>query len=125
MPVSEMPVADAGLATTLAHTIKLDRNLSRVHDLSDAELDELNRNLLTHLVRWINGKERDVRACSTSLGSFCTSHAVPQLESAFYLQLVREGVADFLGRQDVGDSEEVRASANRFFDRLVCEVLRA
>ena len=125
MPVSELPVADDTLSATLSHTIKLDRNLSRVHKLSDAELDELNRNLLTHLVRWINGKERDVHPCTISVTSFCSAHGVPQLESAFYLQLVREGVSDFLSRRDVSDSEDVRASANRFFDKLVCEVLRA
>lgn len=125
MPVSEMPVADETLSKTLSHTIKLDRNLARVNKLEDAELDELNKNLLTHLVRWINGKERDVHPCTLSVTSFCSTHSVPQLESAFYLQLVREGVSDFLSRPDVSDSEDVRASANRFFDKLVCDVLRA
>jgi|SRR5579884_2292655 len=118
-----MPVAE-GFSATLAHTIKLDRNLSRVHDLSDAELEELNRDLLTHLVRWINGKEREVRPCTASVTAFCHAHALPLLETAWYLQLVREGVSDYLARHDLDESGDMQVRANRFFDRLVCEVLR-
>ena len=124
MLLTDSPATEAGLSTTLAHTIKLDRTLSRVHDLSDEELEQLNRDLLTHLAHWINGKERDVHGCCSSISSFTVSHHVGLLETAWYLQLVREGVSDFLARQDLADAGEVQARANRFFDRLVCEVLR-
>jgi hypothetical protein len=114
-----------GLCSSLAHSIRLDRNLNRVHDLSDAELEQLNADVLTHLGRWINGKERDVQPCTTSVGSFCSSHAVPQLESCYYLYLIREGVTEFLHNQDFDHSGDLESRANRFFDKLVCEVLRA
>jgi len=124
MLLTESPASDAGLSSTLAHSIKLDRTLSRVHDLSDEELQALNRDLLTHLARWINGSERDVHGCCSSVSAFSSSHSVPLLETAWYLQLARESVAEFLSRQDLADAGEVQARANRFFDRLVCEVLR-
>jgi len=114
-----------GLCSSLAHSIRLDRNLTRVHDLSDAELEQLNAEVLTHLGRWINGKEREVRPCTTSVSGFCAAHSVPQLESAYYLYLIREGVTEFLHHQDFDASGELESRANRFFDKLVCEVLRA
>ena len=127
MPVSEMTHAldGKGLSSSLAHSIRLDRNLNRVHDLSDAELEQLNAEVLTHLGRWINGKEREVRPCTTSVSGFCAAHSVPQLESAYYLYLIREGVTEFLHHQDFDASGELESRANRFFDKLVCEVLRA
>jgi hypothetical protein len=112
------------LCRTLARSIRLDGNLTRVHDLSDAELERLNVDVLTHLGRWINGKERDVRPCTTSISRFCTARSVPQLESAYYLSLIREGVNEFIHRQEF-DTGELESQAARFFDRLVCEVLRA
>jgi hypothetical protein len=120
-----MPVADTALSATLAHSIRLDRNFSRVQSLSDAELEELTRDLLTHMVRWINGKERDLRPTTTTIGGFCSAHAVPALDTAWYLQLVREGVATYLSRTELDDSGELQVRANRFFDKLVCEVLRS
>lgn len=125
MPVLDTPVTDARLSTTLANTIRLDRNLNRVHTLSESELEQLNRDLLTHLVRWLNGKERDVRSCTESVMAFCVVHSLPQLETAWYLQLVREGVSDYLRRQTDEDAGDMQVRANRFFDRLVCEILRA
>lgn len=120
-----MPVADTGLSATLAHTIRLDRNFSRVQSLSDAELEELNHALLTHMVRWINGKERDLRPCMATVSAFCAAHALPTLDTAWYLQLVREGVSSYLSGHDIDDSGEFQVRANRFFDKLVCEILRA
>ena len=127
MPTSEMTQAldGKGLCSSLAHSIRLDRNLNRVHDLSDAELEQLNADVLTHLGRWINGKERDVVPCTTSVGGFCAAHSVPQLESAYYLFLIREGVTEFLRHQDFDHSGDLESRASKFFDKLVCEVLRA
>jgi len=125
MPVSEIPVADAALSATLAHSIRLDRNFSRVQSLTDSELEELNRSLLTHMVRWINGKEHDLRPTTATVSAFCSIHALPTLDTAWYLQLVREGVASYLSRSQVDDSGDLQVRANRFFDKLVCEVLRS
>src|SRR5581483_3728199 len=124
MPVSEIPVADAGLSATLAHSIRLDRNFSRAQALTDSELEELNRGLLTHMVRWINGKEHDLRPTTATVSAFCSDHRLPALDAAWYLQLVREGVASYLSRTEVDDSGDLQVRANRFFDKLVCEVLR-
>ena len=127
MPATEMTHAldGKGLTNSLAQSIRLDRNLNRVHDLTDAELEQLNVDVLTHLGRWINGKERDVRLCTTSVSGFCVAHSVPQLESAYYLYLIREGVTDFLRQHDFDVSGELESRASKFFDKLVCEVLRA
>jgi len=124
LPVSEMPVADTALSATLAHSIRLDRNFSSVQNLTDAELEELNRSLLTHMVRWINGKEHDLRPTTADVTTFCSSHSLPRLDTAWYLQLVREGVAAYLGRGEAVDAGELMIRANRFFDKLVCEILR-
>lgn len=126
MPVSEMTQAldGQGLGSALTTSIRLDRNLSRIHDLNESELGELNADVLTHLGRWINGKERDVKPCSTSVSQFCAAHSVPQLESAYYVYLVREGVTDFLRQQDFDGTGDLESRASKFFDKLVCEVLR-
>ena len=127
MPATEMTQAldGKGLCSSLAHSIRLDRNLNRVHDLSDAELEQLNADVLTHLGRWINGKERDVQPCTTSVSGFCAEHSVPQLESCYYLYLIREGVTEFLRHQDFDTGGELESRASKFFYKLVCEVLRA
>jgi len=127
VPTLEMTTAldGKGLSSSLAHSIRLDRNLNRVHDLSDADLEQLNLDVLTHLGRWINGKERDVHPCTTSVSGFCAAHAVPQLESCYYLYLIREGVTEFLRHQEFDTGGELESRANRFFDKLVCDVLRA
>jgi hypothetical protein len=119
-----MPVVNTGLSATLAHSIRLDRNFSRVQSLSDAELEELNRGLLTHMVRWINGKEHDLRPCTATVSAFCAAHSLPTLDTAWYLQLVREGVSSYLSRREIEDADDLQVRANRFFDKLVCEVLR-
>ncbi len=113
-----------GLGSALANSIRLDRNLSRIHDLNESELRELNVGVLTHLGLWINGKERDVKPCSAGVSEFCAAHSVPQLESAYYVYLVREGVTDFLHQQDFDGTGDLESRASKFFDKLVCEVLR-
>ena len=127
MPVTEMTngLDGKGLCSSLARSIRLDHNLTRVHDLSDAELEQLNTAVLTHLGRWLNGKERDVSPCTSSVQGFCQAHSVPQLESAYYLYLIREGVTEFLHHQDFDHGGDLESRANRFFDKTVCEVLRA
>jgi len=126
VPVGEMAqtLGGKGLSSSLAQSIRLDRNLSRVHDLSDAELEELNSDVLMHLGRWINGKERDVKGCTTAVSGFCSQHAVPQLETAYYLYLIREGVTEFLHHQEFDTGGDLESRASKFFDKLVCEVLR-
>ena len=113
-----------GLGSALTNSIRLDRNLSRIHDLTETELQELNADVLAHLGRWINGKERDVRPCCAAVSQFCSAHAVPQLESAYYVYLIREGVTDFLHQQDFDGTGDLESRASKFFDKLVCEVIR-
>jgi len=98
-------------------------DLGELRQTNAQELRGLVRSIVASLSDYLQGDEGEVMKCFAFVGDTCYHLSIPLLETVFALYRLR----DLLGETIAWDRgpEGVKVRANKFFDRLVFELLRS
>jgi hypothetical protein len=99
-----------------------DPQMEVLRKISDAELQGLAGYIVTSLSDYLDGDDEQVMACFDFIGNTCFQLSVPLLETAYALYILRDEVARVFAADQAPAEQTERA--NKFFDRLVLELLR-
>jgi hypothetical protein len=87
------------------------------------ELRGLVRNIVTSLSDYLEGDEGEVTKCFDLVGDTCFRLSIPLIETVYALYLLRDLIGEPIAL-DGGPEGVKKVRANKFFDRLVFEMLR-
>jgi len=110
------------LISSYIRQVLSDPHMEALQKISDSELQGLAGYIMTSLGDYLEGNEAEVVACFDFVGNTCFQLSIPLLETSYALYILRDHVAKVLGADKT--SKETVDRANKFFDRLVLELLR-
>jgi hypothetical protein len=120
------------IVTRVIHQIRHDPELRHIHTLPDGELREWGGHILENLGDWLTaGKEEELRKRYEHVGRLRFAESIPLYEAVHGLLLVKNKMIDFVQEQAMAKTtvqvyaeEELEHRVDRFFDILVCHLVR-
>jgi hypothetical protein len=110
------------LVSNFVRWILEDSDMGALRQTNAQELRGLVQNVVTSLSDYLEGDEGEVMKCFGLVGDTCFRLSIPLIETVYVLYLLRNLIGEAIARD--GSPEGVKVRANRFFDRLVFELLR-
>ncbi len=120
------------ILTRLIHQIHHDAGFRHIGKLPDAELREWGQHILENLGDWLAaGKEEELRNRYEKVGRTRFEESVPLHEAVHGLLILKNKMIDFVQEQAMAKTtvqlyaeEELEHRVDRFFDILVCSLVR-
>ena len=110
------------LVSNCVQRIPEDSDTGALRQTNAQELRGLVRNIVTSLGDYLEGDQGQVMKCSDLIGGTCFRWSISLIETVYALYLLRDLVGESIALG--GGPEGVKVRANKFFDRLVFELLR-
>lgn len=110
------------LISRYVREILRDPQMDVLRKICEAELEGIAGYLVTSLIDYLEGDDTQVPSCFNFVGNTCFQLSVPLLETAYALYILRDQIALVFATDHA--PAEVIDRANKFFDRLVLELLR-
>jgi len=110
------------LISNYTRQVLSDPHMEALQKISDSELQGLAGYIMTSLGDYLDGNEAEVMACFEFVGNTCFQLSIPLLETSYALYILRDHVARAFAADKTSKGTVDRA--NKFFDRLVLELLR-
>ena len=110
------------LVSNHVHGILENSDLGALRQTDAQELRDVVQNIVTSLSDYLEGDEGEVLKCFDLVGATCVRLSIPLIETVYALYLLRDLVGESIALG--GGPEGVKVRANKFFDRLVFELLR-
>jgi hypothetical protein len=110
------------LVSSFVQRILEGSDMGALRQTNAQELRGLVRNIVTSLSEYLEGDEGEVMKCSDLVGGTCFRLSISLIETVYALYLLRDLVGEAIAFH--GGPEGVKVRADRFFDRLVFELLR-
>jgi hypothetical protein len=122
----------AAIIDQVISQIRRDPELTTVHKLPDAELREWGRHILERLGDWLSaGSEQELAVRYEAVGHARFDEGIPLHEAVHGLFLLKDKMITFVLDQAAAKTflqlyaeEELEHRVDRFFDILVCHLVR-
>ncbi|MCZ2079501.1 MAG: hypothetical protein HUU41_11280 [Bryobacteraceae bacterium] len=119
------------IATRVIRQMRRNADLLEMGKLSEQDLTERTREILTQLPTWLISSEAEVASHYELLGKRRSAEGIPLYEVVRALQLIKESAIAYIREQgmawstvDLYTSEEFEHDIGRMFDKMIFSVVR-
>ncbi|MCL4853301.1 MAG: hypothetical protein KJZ78_18240 [Bryobacteraceae bacterium] len=119
------------IATRVIRQMRRNADLLEMGKLSERDLTERTREILTQLPTWLISSEAEVASHYELLGRRRSAEGIPLYEVVRALQLIKESAIAYIRDQgmarstvDLYTSEEFEHDMGRMFDKMIFSVVR-
>ena len=124
MPLGLLVGNHSHIAATLAEQLGRNRYVGQFRTVSAPELTAMIDRILDHYDKWSEGETRELAACLDYLENICFALSIPLAETAYALYVLRDGIQAILSSATENEASEEIRKVNRYFETLVCDLLR-